>query len=128
MSQSITEKRKIENEAVFRKVNEKVQKERDYINELALEDNQPDLMDKSNLKLQYICECSDENCKSRIELMSNTFNKIHQNRKYFVITRGHESLEVEKIVSKQPTYTIVEKNVKPPESNPKLRKTDVKNV
>lgn len=128
MNESLSDLRKIENEAVFRKHNETIQENRDYYNELAREDDQPYLIDNTNLKLEYMCECSDENCVSRVSLMSDTYNKIHQNRKRFVVKNGHEALEIEKIVEKRANYTIVDKKVKPPEKNLKLHTTDVDNT
>ena len=127
MIQSFNNQKKTENEAVFREYNEKIQKGRDRVNKLAREDNQPDLIDDTNLMLQYLCECSDENCRSRIGLMLNTFNEIHTNRKWFVIVDGHESLEIETVLERRPEYTIVEKNIKPTEDNPRLRVTDADN-
>lgn len=127
MSQTLSDQRKSENEAVFREYNEKVQEGRDHMNKLAIEDNQIDLIDGADLKLQYVCECADENCVSRISLMSDTYNEVHQNRKWFVIANGHEALEVETVVDKRLDYTIVEKKVKTTEVNPKLHKTDVDN-
>jgi hypothetical protein len=128
MSQSLSNSRKTENESFFRKHNEEVQKTRDRTNSLAREDHQLFLIDNANLKLLYLCECADENCTKRIPLMSRAYNKIHENRKYFVIAPGHEVLKIERVIKKNLKYTLVEKDVRPNENSPILSKTDVDNT
>jgi hypothetical protein len=128
MSMSLGDKRKAENEAVFRQHNELIQKNRDHLNELAIEDGQHDLIDNDNLLLQFVCECSDENCNARISMYSNKYNQIHKNRKRFIVVRGHETLEIERIIGVTTNYTIVEKDIRPSEDNPRLRQTDVINT
>ncbi len=127
MSQSISDMRKTENEAVFREQNEEIQKGRDNTNNLAREEHQLFLIDDANLKLHYICECSDENCAKRIPLMSKKYNKIHENRKYFVLAPDHELLKIEKIIKMYLKYIIVEKDILPTSDNPTLSKTNVNN-
>jgi hypothetical protein len=127
MNKSLSDLRKAENEAVFRARNEKIQKERNRNNRLAIQEGQPEFLDYSNLLLQYVCECSDENCKSRVGLLSKTYNLIHENRKLFIIAKGHEAQEIETVISKRSKYNIVEKNFKPNEDDPKLHTTDVDN-
>jgi hypothetical protein len=93
MSDTRSEIRLAENEAVFRKLNEEVNSGFDETNRLALEDKQPEFMVSPNSfdkSIHFLCECSDEKCIDRITIKLGEYRKIHKNRNYFMIVPGHE--------------------------------------
>jgi hypothetical protein len=132
MSLSVSNRRKAENEVIFRRHNENIQKGFDEIKQYAEEDNQKHLIpDNDGIALHFYCECSDENCRLRIPLRTSEYNEIHKNRRQFVIVPGHETSRIEKIVSQEEDYYIVEKSLVPHVSKVSfkaLNTTDTNNV
>ena len=59
--------------------------------------------------MEFACECSDLACHERIELSINAYEKIHQQANHFVIKKGHDIPDIEKIISKKSTYDIIKK-------------------
>jgi hypothetical protein len=119
--------RKIENEAVFRRANEKVHKELNELKKLAQTEDYP-YMPELDAPLHFFCECSNENCRKRIIIKPSEYSKIHSNRKIFLVKPTHEDLSIEEIVTRKPDYNIVKKIVRPPERPKKLHKTDIENI
>jgi hypothetical protein len=131
MSETTSERRLAENEAIFRQINEQVQTGYDETNRLAQEDGQPEFMvpvASENTPLQFYCECADEKCTQRFAISPQEYHEIHKNRKRFAVVPGHEVPSVEKVVAKKPTYTVVEKNVQPPEEPQVMHPTSVDNA
>jgi hypothetical protein len=130
MSETSSEHRLAENEAMFRRINEQVQTGYDETNRLAQEDSQPEFKVSTvsiNTPLQFYCECADENCAQRLTISVQEYKDIHQNRKQFVIVPGHQVTSVEKVVAEKPAYTVVEKNVRPPEEPETMHPTSIGN-
>lgn len=97
--------RLVENEVIFRTVNEHVQ---DFIeNDISL---------PIEKKYSFYCECSKPDCLNRIKLTTRTYSELHKNKKHFVILPGHEFKKVEKVIKKNVDYEVVEKNFTPPEA------------
>lgn len=128
MTDSLSEKRMAENEVIFRQYNEKIQQGFDNLNELATQTGQTDHSYYEDDSLHFLCECSDENCRLRVQLRPSRYNEIHERRDHFVIVCGHETQSIEKVIGKETDFCIVEKFKKPPESASKLNKTDAQNV
>jgi hypothetical protein len=124
---SISERRMVENEAIFREINEEVQKGFNKLQRMANDEGQEDLIEVPNTPLEYYCECSDENCRERIKLKLSEHTKIHKNRSAFVLKVGHHVDSIEKVLEKMPGYYIVEKYSDPPESPGTLNVTSVDN-
>lgn len=101
--------RQVENEAVFREANERVQHELKELTQTAVDHGHADILEKGDLDLHFMCECSNEECKERIMLSYNTYTSLHRNRRHFLIKPGHDTPAIEKIVAKTPEYSIVEK-------------------
>lgn len=117
MIRTNSERRLAENEVMFRKLNESIQEGINRTNELALEDNQPEHIIKQlndNQPLFFYCECSDEKCIQRIEIGHQLYNEIHKHRNRFIVSNGHQVVAIERVVSKEPNYMIVEKHLFPP--------------
>jgi hypothetical protein len=64
---------------------------------------------QGELKIDFWCECSDPNCKQRIFLTLEQYEKLHNNRARFVIVKGHEEPVVETIHKNVGKYSVVEK-------------------
>jgi hypothetical protein len=127
MNKSLTEQRMITNEGVFRHHNEQVQKQMDALRAIAKEDNQEHLIPEHDIPLHFYCECSDEDCRQRIELLPSRYNAIHRDRKCFIVMPGHEAALVERVVKHEKEYSIVRKHETPPESVGKLQPTPLEN-
>jgi hypothetical protein len=132
MSYTAEDRRRAENEVIFRRHNERIQKGIDEIKRLAAEDDQEHLIPvNDDLLLRFYCECSDENCRLRIVLKASIYNRIHKKRNHFVIVGGHETQHIERIVEEHDSYFIVEKSIVPriPVGGLKaLNGTNLKNV
>jgi hypothetical protein len=117
----------MENEVVFRQRNEKVKQTFDEIVEQAKESNQEYLIHTDDTALHFYCECSDENCRRRIQIQPSLYHRIHKNRRCFVLIPGHETNLIERIISNTDTYNIVEKFNTPSESARILSPTNIDN-
>lgn len=117
----------VENETVFREYNESIEKGFDEIERIAKEEGQEDILGNRDMPLYFYCECSDENCDTRLLLKPSQYSKIHKRRDRFVIVAGHETKTIEKIIEKRANYYIVEKFAIPPKSKHGLNKTDIDN-
>lgn len=124
----LSDKKKVENEAVFRQKNEAIEQGLAELKEQAVEDKSIPIPAHEDLSLYFYCECADENCKERIFLTLSDYQKLHKNRRKFIVLPGHEVVEVEKVVNKKKQYSIVEKFIKPTENPTHLYKTNVSNV
>jgi hypothetical protein len=131
MDETSSEHRLAENEAMFRRINERVQAGYDETNRLAAEDNQPEFkvaVASHDTPLQFYCECADEKCSQRITVTLNEYREIHQNRRQFIIVPGHEVDSVEEIVAEYPSFTVVRKKVSPPEDPDTMNPTSIDNT
>ncbi len=127
MSNKLSIRRLVENEAIFRQHNENVAKGLAALDDLAAFEGDA-APDTNELSLNFYCECSDENCRLRIPVKLDEYLKIHHNRARFVVVPGHEVSSLEKVVIKSPKYFVVEKFVTAPEYPKNLNKTDISNV
>jgi hypothetical protein len=128
MDKPISPRRLAENEVLFRQKNRAIEKGFKNIKELAKADNQDGFIDDKDLRLQFFCECSDENCHKRIPLTRRQYDSIHKADDRFVVICGHEIPEVEHIIEKTDSYCIVQKKTKPPKASSKLNTTPISNV
>ncbi len=123
-----TEKRMLENEAVFRERNNQLQGWFFKFKQLARkESNSPTSLDAYK-NLRFYCECSDENCHKRIKLSQSAYKRIHKNPKSFTIVPGHEVTAIEDVVTESPRYSVVKKHKTPPLSPGGLNATSVDNA
>ena len=59
--------------------------------------------------VEFVCECSNEDCIETIPLDLATYEDIRSNLNLFVITPGHELLHIERVVDQNERYLLVEK-------------------
>lgn len=128
MTDSISERRMVENEVFFRQRNKTILKGRRALKVMAKEDGQDDLLDSDDEPLHFFCECSDENCRKRIQVRPSKYDQIHSRKRRFVIACGHEVPDIEKIVERSPEFCVAEKFLLPPASAAKLNPTPADNT
>jgi transcription initiation factor TFIID subunit TAF12 len=127
---TMSERRIAENEAVFRRLNETVHSAIEETDRIAVEENQLEFIvtpETEKTSLEFYCECADENCNARISINLKRYKEIHKNRNWFIVLPGHEIASQEKVVYWLPGYTVVEKNINPPENPEKLNPTKYNN-
>ena len=127
MNISRAERQQIENEMIFRRFNEKVSEELGKLDAMHVEDGNAELTKDSDHVLEFVCECSDEDCTTRIPMRLTKYQQIHQERDTFIIAPGHQASAIEKVVREETDHAIVEKNNSISESNNSLNSTSVYN-
>jgi hypothetical protein len=110
MDMPLSERRQIENEMIFRRANEQVGDNLDEIDANHIEDDNPELIRNDDLLLHFKCECSDEDCDTRIPIKLSVYQTIHENRDAFIIKLKHQVEEIEKVIVIENDYSVVEKN------------------
>ena len=88
------EERIIENEKLFREVNERVA------------DMQANF---SGPEPEWVCECGDETCFEKVAVPIKEYQEVRAHDDWFVIRPGHEKPDVEKIVRQHNGFVVVEK-------------------
>ena len=63
---------------------------------------------------QFVCECAQAGCADRIETPLEEYAEVREHPKLFLVKPGHVDEEVERVVSDEGDYEIVEKDVTPP--------------
>ena len=84
-----------ENESIFRRANEKLEKR---FRELEAEGLTP-----------FLCECGDVACTHAIRLTLNEYETVRTHGAHFAILPGHQILEAERVVEENGRYDVVEK-------------------
>lgn len=127
MAISTAEKRQIENEMIFRRMNEAVGDDLGALDAMHIEDGNIELIRDEDLLLMFKCECSDENCELRIPLKLSEYQDIHADRDTFIVKLKHQVDPIEKVVRKEPGFNVVMKNNSTPEPGKELNDTLVDN-
>jgi hypothetical protein len=83
------------NEAVFREINEGIER-----GQWPGEEDAP---------VSFRCECARLGCNELIELTVNEYESVRTNPRRFIVVPGHEQLEVETVVESRPGYLVIEK-------------------
>jgi hypothetical protein len=109
-----SQRQRAENEVVFRQHNNAV---RDVAKAVLVNDNAVDV------SLEFICECSNENCRDTVRVPISEYEKIRSNNREFVIAPGHEHTDIEKVIHGD-GYVVVEKFEEPPHTADRLHKTE----
>lgn len=124
----LSERRQIENEMIFRRVNEKVGDDLEELDAQHIEEGHPHLTLREDMILHFKCECSDENCDERIPIKQSVYQKIHENRDAFIIKLNHQVKEIEKVILAEDNYSVVEKNKSTTEPGDTLNITSINNT
>lgn len=128
MDMPLSERRQIENEMIFRRVNEKAGDDLASLDAMHISDDNPELIWDDAILLNFKCECSDEDCDARIPIKLSAYNKIHENRDAFIIKLKHQVEEIEKVILSEENYSVVEKNNSTSEPGDTLNITSINNT
>src|SRR5437868_5597460 len=93
---SLWEQRAARNEALFREVNENIAR---------LEER----YGGSATQAVFICECSSDSCTERVPVDEETYRRVREHPRRFVVLPGHVDDALESVVETHPSYVIVEK-------------------
>lgn len=91
----ITDQRNARNEAIFREINEGIRRGR-----------WPGEEDSIS---SFRCECASLGCTEMLAVSFREYERVRENPRRFIVAPGHELLNVEVVVEKQPTYLVVQK-------------------
>jgi hypothetical protein len=91
------EERAAQNEALFRRVNEEIQK-------------LGQVQQSGELFTAFVCECSDGTCAEQLQLMISEYEEIRSESRWFAIAPGHLTEAIEHVVRTNVRYLIVEKD------------------
>jgi hypothetical protein len=127
MDMPISERRQIENEMIFRRLNEVVEDNIEKLDTMHIEDDNPQLIWDDAILLNFMCECSDENCDKRIPIKLSAYKRIHENRDAFIIKLKHQVEDIEKVILSEDNYSVVQKNKSTAEPNDNLKNTSIDN-
>ncbi len=83
------------NEAVFRQINEGIERGR--------------WPGEEDAPAGFRCECARLGCTEVIELSVREYESVRADAERFIVVPGHERPEVENVVERHPEYLVVEK-------------------
>lgn len=104
------ERKQIENEMLFRRVNEKQSSDLEALDKMHIADGNTHLVRDDELALYFSCECADENCQLRLPMKLSQYKKIHLDRSCFIVKPHHEVEAIEKVIEAYDEYSVVRKN------------------
>jgi hypothetical protein len=58
---------------------------------------------------EWVCECGDETCFEKVSVSIEEYQRIRSHEDWFFIRPGHDKPEVERIVSENGSFVVVEK-------------------
>ena len=99
MSESL--ERLARNQSLFREVNERIQ----YLGEV----NERIGYSAEGATSEYVCECSNTECISTIELTVVEYERVRSNPTWFVIKPDHDLAQIERVVSRDDGFAVVER-------------------
>jgi hypothetical protein len=88
------DERLVENELLFRKVNERI----------------VELGDAWADELEIVCECASENCTYPIAIQTGDYENVRRHSGRFIVLPGHELAQLEYVVDTAHGYLVVEKH------------------
>ena len=92
-----TDTRAARTEALFREVNERIAERADLF---------------GSDDASFVCECSDATCIERVGAALDDYEHVREDGAQFLLVKGHEQVEVERVVLRFPRFNVVRK-VKP---------------
>ena len=85
------------NEAVFRAANREI------------ESAEREVGGGADKRIEVLCECGRQECRGVITLTAAEYKGVHSQDDRFIVLRGHESAEIERVVEKRTDYLVVDK-------------------
>jgi hypothetical protein len=83
------------NQSLFREVNEAIE----------------EVVAGTGNVVQFVCECSDKECVATVKLQLAEYERIRADGTWFFVKTGHNIPEIERIISQDEGYVVVEKIV-----------------
>lgn len=127
MQLSDAERKQIENEMIFRRINEKLGLDMDQLDSMHRKDGNDFMVHDDLIDIHFKCECSDENCETRIPMKLSTYRELHKNRNDFIVKTNHQVDKIEKVIIKGDTYNVVQKKHSTAEPSDTLNITSIDN-
>lgn len=59
--------------------------------------------------IEVLCECGQDGCSGLISLTFADYDGVHAQEDRFVVLRGHESADIERIVDDRASFLVVDK-------------------
>jgi hypothetical protein len=95
--------RRAKNEALFRNLNERLKELDDRLDTAAVGAPASD-------REEFFCECGQLECMARFEMTRSDYEAVRAHPARFMVLRGHESPDIERVVEEHETFFVVEKN------------------
>ena len=95
------QERVIRNEALFRELNERVREIEETLTARGV-------VDPAEFG-EYFCECGLDDCKDKIRLRHDEYERVRSNPLHFAIVPGHEVDTVERVIEHTDRFAMVEK-------------------
>jgi|Tabmets5t2r1_1033131.scaffolds.fasta_scaffold06117_3 hypothetical protein len=99
MSESL--ERLARNQTLFREVNERIE----YLADV----NERIGYLPESATSEFVCECSNPECIETIELNFEAYERIRSNPTWFLLKPDHDISQIERVVSRDDGYAVVEK-------------------
>ena len=128
MGISRAERHQIENEMLFRRMNERVGDELGELDAKHIDEHELYLVRDAEVLIKFKCECSDEGCDVRLPLKLEEYQSIHENRDTFIVKPNHQVDPIEQVVTVEKEYNVVKKHNSTPEPEGTLNVTAVDNL
>jgi hypothetical protein len=114
MTEMTRDRRRARNETLFRNVNERLKEIDDRLDTAAVGAPVAE-------REEFFCECGTLGCTARFSMTRDQYEAVRANPTHFVVLPGHEDGRIERVVDRQPAFTVVEKY---PEEQDIARETD----
>ena len=95
----VRQARAAKNQSLFRDVNEQIEK---------LHERFEREQARSEIAA-FVCECANEHCTEQIGLSLDEYEAVRRIPTHFLVCRGHNIPEVERVVAEQDGFVVVEK-------------------
>lgn len=92
------ERRRAQNELLFRELNERLREVAERTGILAGAGD-----------AAFLCECADPDCTQRLRLTREEYEEARGDRRTFLLAPGHEAVEIERVVADRGGYLLVRK-------------------
>jgi hypothetical protein len=89
--------RAVENQSLYRSTNERMKELNEVFDDIA------------SVPSDWVCECADTECISRVSATLNEYESVRSNPRTFMVYPGHVYPEVEIVTAGNERFTIVEK-------------------
>ena len=65
---------------------------------------------ESDEPVLYVCECANPDCRRRVRLSKEDYERVRRNSRHFSIVPGHQITDTETVIEDNGDWLVVEKN------------------